>query len=78
MEKTVAKVFMNGRSQAIRLPKEFRVTGDEVFIMKQKDKIVLAEKPQKTLMEIANNMPAFPEFDVNKKAVRSKPRGVKL
>lgn len=29
-----AKVFQNGRSQAIRLPKEFRVNADEVMIRK--------------------------------------------
>ncbi len=28
----IAKVFHNGRSQAIRLPKECRVNGDEVYI----------------------------------------------
>ncbi len=28
----VAKVFQNGRSQAIRLPKEFRVETDEVYL----------------------------------------------
>jgi antitoxin VapB len=27
-----AKLFMNGRSQAVRLPKEFRFEGDEVTI----------------------------------------------
>ena len=29
---TTAKVFQNGRSQAIRLPKEFRVETDEVYL----------------------------------------------
>ena len=29
---TAAKNFMNGRSQAIRLPKEFRVNAGEVFL----------------------------------------------
>ena len=29
---TAAKIFMNGRSQAIRLPKEFRVNAGEVFL----------------------------------------------
>jgi antitoxin VapB len=29
-----AKVFMNGRGQAIRLPKEFRVDSDEVYLKK--------------------------------------------
>jgi antitoxin VapB len=29
-----AKVFENGRSQAIRLPKQFRVNADEVYLKK--------------------------------------------
>lgn len=36
-----AKIFRNGQSQAIRLPKEFRVKGSEVFIKKQGIFIVL-------------------------------------
>ena len=35
MDRVTAKVFMNGRSQAIRLPKEFRVQGDEVYFTKE-------------------------------------------
>lgn len=29
---TAAKLFMNGRSQAVRLPREFRFSGDEVRV----------------------------------------------
>lgn len=29
-----AKLFKNGRSQAVRLPKEYRFSGDHVFIKK--------------------------------------------
>jgi antitoxin VapB len=29
---TIAKLFTTGRSQAVRLPKEFRFQGSEVFI----------------------------------------------
>lgn len=36
-----AKVFWSGRSQAVRLPKEFRVEGDEVRIRREGKKIVL-------------------------------------
>jgi antitoxin VapB len=32
-----AKVFRNGRSQAIRLPKEFRVDTAEVYLKKTSD-----------------------------------------
>ncbi|MFT5467286.1 MAG: antitoxin VapB [Verrucomicrobiales bacterium] len=36
-----AKLFMNGRSQAVRLPKEFRFEGKEVSIRKDGDSVVL-------------------------------------
>jgi antitoxin VapB len=39
-----AKVFKNGQSQAVRLPKEFRVAGDEVYIKKTGNVIVLIPK----------------------------------
>ncbi len=36
-----AKLFMNGRSQAIRLPKEYRFEGEDVYIKKYEDVVVL-------------------------------------
>ena len=36
-----AKIFMNGRSQAVRLPKEYRFEGDEVYIKKVGDMVIL-------------------------------------
>jgi antitoxin VapB len=36
-----AKVFMSGRSQAVRLPKEFRVDASELTIRKEGDSLVL-------------------------------------
>jgi antitoxin VapB len=35
---------MNGRSQAVRLPKEYRFNTDEVFITKQGDNIIISAK----------------------------------
>jgi len=37
----IAKVFQNGRSQAVRIPKAFRFRGNEVKIMKKGDKVIL-------------------------------------
>ena len=45
MTKT-ARVFMNGRSQAVRLPVEFRFNCPEVFIEKQGQAVILRPKPQ--------------------------------
>ena len=36
-----AKLFQNGQSQAVRLPKVFRFEGDEVFIKKSGSAVVL-------------------------------------
>lgn len=41
-----AKVFKNGRSQAVRLPAEFRFSTNEVFIERQDDAIILRPKPE--------------------------------
>ena len=40
MEST-AKLFKNGRSQAVRLPKDFRLKGTEVKIRKEGEKVIL-------------------------------------
>ena len=37
----VAKLFKNGRSQAVRLPKEFRFEGDQVRVRRVKEGILL-------------------------------------
>lgn len=36
-----AKVFINGRSQAVRLPKEFQFVGNDVLIQKVGDAVLL-------------------------------------
>ena len=41
---TTARVFRSGNSQAVRLPKQFRVAGNEVEIFRRGNEIVLREK----------------------------------
>lgn len=40
----VAKIFENGRSQAVRLPKQFRFSGEEVFVQKLGGAVLLVPK----------------------------------
>lgn len=42
----LAKVFQNGRSQAIRIPKEFRVDTTEVYIEKVGETLIIKPKRQ--------------------------------
>lgn len=39
-----AKLFRNGRSQAVRLPKEFRFDGDEVYVKRVAGGVMLLSK----------------------------------
>jgi virulence-associated protein VagC len=36
-----ARLFKNGRSQAVRLPKEFRFPGDEVLVRREGEAVIL-------------------------------------
>ena len=48
LEKNVqktARVFLNNRSQAVRLPKEFQFSTSEVFIRKEGDDVILSPRP---------------------------------
>lgn len=55
----IARVFMHGRSQAVRLPKEFRFSSDEVEIFRRGEEIVLLEKPRgmERILDILAEMP---------------------
>ncbi len=48
-----AKLFQNGQSQAVRLPKEFRFRGDQVYVKRVGNAVVLLpyEAPWQTLLE---------------------------
>jgi antitoxin VapB len=48
-----AKLFQNGQSQAVRLPKEFRFSGDKVFVHKLGQAVVIfpCQNPWQTLFD---------------------------
>jgi antitoxin VapB len=54
-----ARLFKSGNSQAVRLPKEFRLQGPEVEIFRRGDEIVLREKKEglERAFEILANLP---------------------
>lgn len=41
-----ARLFRNGRNQAVRLPVEFEINADEVYVRREGDEIVLTPKPR--------------------------------
>ncbi len=58
MNTQIAKIFMNGRSQAVRLPKEYRFDTDEVYITKQGKNIIISAK-EPTWDEFFDSKSAF-------------------
>ncbi|MGQ0695435.1 MAG: antitoxin [Nitrospiraceae bacterium] len=44
MAKKLTRLFMSGNSQAVRIPREFRLEGDEVEIQKRGNTLVLRPK----------------------------------
>ncbi len=68
-----AKLFKNGRSQAVRLPKDFRFDGDEVYVRREGDSVILSPKeargdPWKDLFE------AFAMYDPRYPIERHQPK----
>lgn len=61
-----AKLFKNGRSQAVRLPAEFRFEGSEVFINKDPltGDVILSSKPKdwNDLFNLIKSSPANKDF----------------
>ncbi len=54
-----AKLFMHGRSQAVRLPKEFRFEGTEVFVRRVGDDVVLSSQQKPSMQSLIDAVNAF-------------------
>jgi antitoxin VapB len=62
MTTKTAKLFMNNRSQAVRLPKEFRFTAKEVYVRKVGNDVILSPKPGSWAEYLADREPVSDEF----------------
>lgn len=75
---TTAKVFRSGNSQAVRLPKQYRLKGKEVEIYRRGDEIVLRETPGNLAraFEIIANLPEDVLVGPKKKDLPQKRKGL--
>jgi antitoxin VapB len=64
MQRT-AKIFMNNRSQSVRLPKEFQFNTREVFIRKEGDEVILSPRPNDWSEYLATGPVASEDFMEN-------------
>lgn len=49
------KLFRNGRSQAVRIPREFELPGTEAIIRKEGLRLVIEPAPKKSLLELLDS-----------------------
>lgn len=56
-------LFRNGRNQAVRIPVEFELPGDEAVMRKEGDRLIIEPKrKKKTLLDVLDEMePLGPE-----------------
>ena len=58
----IVRLFMNNRSQAVRIPKEFELPGDEVVISRQSDGSLLV-RPSVRLDALLATLPPLAAED---------------
>ncbi len=62
---STAKIFMNNRSQAVRIPKEFQFSTSEVYIRKEGDSLILSPRPKDWSAYLRDHPVASEEFMEN-------------
>jgi antitoxin VapB len=65
------KLFKNGRNQAVRIPREFELPGEDAIMRKEGDKLIIEPAPPKsllavlaTLSSIEEEFPVIDEFEI--------------
>lgn len=62
-----AKLFQHGGSQAVRLPKEFRFEGSEVFVRKVGDEVILSSRGKPSMRKLIESLDMFePGFRIER------------
>ena len=61
------KLFKNGRSQAVRIPREFELPGDEAIMRKEGERLIIEAAPPRSLRavlaELTPIQEGFPPID---------------
>jgi antitoxin VapB len=55
------KLFRNGRNQAVRIPREFELPGEDAIIRKEGERLIIEPTPPKSLLAILAALPALDE-----------------
>ncbi|MBP6545999.1 MAG: AbrB/MazE/SpoVT family DNA-binding domain-containing protein [Phenylobacterium sp.] len=61
------KLFKNGRNQAVRIPREFELPGEDAIMHRDGDRLIIEVAPPKSLLAVLAGLSAldedFPEIN---------------
>ena len=55
------RLFRNGRNQAVRIPREFELPGEDATIRKEGDRLVIEPAPTRSLLAVLNTLEPIEE-----------------
>ena len=55
------KLFKNGRNQAVRIPREFELPGDEAIMRKEGDRLIIEPTQPKSLLAVLATLQSLDE-----------------
>ncbi|HET9783706.1 MAG TPA: hypothetical protein VFP94_01980 [Terriglobales bacterium] len=55
------KLFRNGRNQAVRIPREFQLPGEDAIIRKEGRKLILEPAPPRSLLAVLATLAPLPD-----------------
>ena len=55
------KLFKNGRNQAVRIPREFELPGEEATIRKEGQRLIIEPAPPTSLLAVLATLPTLDE-----------------
>jgi antitoxin VapB len=61
------KLFKNGRNQAVRIPREFELPGEDAIMHREGDRLIIEPAPPQSLLALLSGLTpieeSFPEID---------------
>ncbi len=55
------KLFRNGRNQAVRVPREFELPGEDAIIRKEGDRLIIEDSPPRSLLAVLASLSSLCE-----------------
>lgn len=53
------KLFKNGRNQAVRIPREFELPGEDAIMRKEGERLIIEPAPPRSLLAVLTALPTL-------------------